>query len=109
MASFDPGRLNRLVQIQRRTSAQDAIGQPLDTWTSIAAVWADIRQPSGLAAIKANAEVSVVQASIRIRYRTDINAGMRVVHGATVYSISAVLMDVSGRQWIDLVCQVVDA
>lgn len=109
MASFDPGRLNRLVQVQQRSGAQDEIGQPVETWATLAAVWADIRQPSGLAAIKANAEVSVVQASIRIRYRTDIDAGMRVVHGATVYSISAVLMDVSGRQWIDLVCQVVDA
>lgn len=109
MASFDPGKLNRLVQIQQRTSAQDGLGQPVETWSSIAAVWADIRHPGGLAAIKAGAEVSVVQASIRIRYRTDINAGMRVVHGSAVYSISAILPDASGRQWVDLVCQVVPA
>lgn len=107
MASFDPGRLNRLVQIQQRTSVQDAIGQPLDTWTSIAAVWADIRQPRGLEAIRADKPASEVQSSIRIRYRTDVNAGMRVVHGATVYQIDAVLSDVSGRQWVDLVCKVI--
>jgi SPP1 family predicted phage head-tail adaptor len=44
-------------------------------------------------AIKAGAEASVVQASIRIRYRTDVTSAMRVVHGSTTYEIKAVLPD----------------
>jgi SPP1 family predicted phage head-tail adaptor len=101
------GSLNRRVTIEAQSSTTDALGQPVDTWTNHAVVWADVRLKSGLQALKADADVSVVQASIRIRYRADIHAGMRVSQGSTVYEILAVLPDVSGRQYTDLVCQVV--
>ena len=104
---FDPGTLNRQVRIQAQTTTQDALGQPLLEWADVAIVWADIRMPKGMQAIKADASVSVAAASIRIRYRTDLNAGMRVLHGATVYQINAVLPDVAGRVFVDLACQVV--
>ena len=70
----------------------------------MASVWANVRHVSGLQAIRAGADVSVVQVSVRIRYRTDINAGMRLLHGSDVYDIRAVLPE-SGRQYVDLVCQ----
>lgn len=107
--AMQAGRLNSLVIIQSRSAGQDATGQPLTTWADVATVWAHIRHPGGLEAIKADAVVSVVQASVRIRYRAGLTAGMRLLHGATVYEISAVLPDEAGRQWTDLVCQVVAA
>ena len=45
-----------------------------------------------------------MKTSIRIRWRTDIEAGMRVVHGMAVYVIGAVLPDHAGRVFVDLVC-----
>ena len=101
------GRLNRRCLLQRPSTATDPLGQPIPGWTDVATVWADIRMKSGLEAIKAGASVSVVQASIRIRYRAGINAGMRVVHNLQVYEILAVQPDVVGREYVDLVCQVV--
>lgn len=98
------GHLRNLVTIQRLSTGQDEIGQPVSSWTEAATVWANIAHKSGLETIKADADVSVVQASIRIRYRTDIDAGMRVVYGALVYDIRAVMPDLSGRQYTDLVC-----
>jgi SPP1 family predicted phage head-tail adaptor len=109
MATMDPGKLNRRVTIQSLDAGVDALGQPLGTWSTVAQVWASIINKSGLQAIKADQPVSIVQSSIRIRYRSDVTASMRVVHGATVYEIAAVLPDVAGRQWTDLVCQVVPA
>jgi SPP1 family predicted phage head-tail adaptor len=102
---FDPGALNRMVQIQQRTSVPDDIGQPQDVWVSVAAVWASIRQPRGLEAVRADKPASEVQTSIRVRYRTNVDAGMRVLHGASVYHVEAVLQDDAGRQWTDLVCK----
>lgn len=104
---LDPGTLNRKVRIQAQTTTQDALGQPLLEWTDVATVWADIRVPNGMQAIKADAAVSVAAVSIRIRYRTGLNAGMRVLHGTTVYQVNAVLPDVAGRVFVDLACQVV--
>lgn len=107
MTMFDPGRLNRRVSLMVQTSAADAIGQPMDTWTEHAKAWADIKTKTGMESLRADRPTSEVEASIRLRYRTDLTAGMRVHHGATVYHVDAVLPDEAGREWVDLACKVV--
>lgn len=101
------GRLNRRCVIQAPGTATDELGQPVPGWDDIATVWADIRMKSGLETIKAGAPVSTVQASIRMRYRSDITAGMRVMSNLTAYEIKAVMPDVSGRVFLDLASEVV--
>lgn len=102
------GLLNRCVTLQAPGTTQDELGQPIPGWTDVATVWADIRMKSGLESIKAGASVSVVQASIRVRYKAGITAGMRVVHNLQAFNIVAVLPDVGGREYVDLVCEVVN-
>ena len=101
------GRLNRKCQLQSPSQSVDELGQPIPGWTDVATLWADIRMKSGLEAIKAGATVSVVQASIRVRYRAGITAGMRIVHNLQAYNITAVMPDVGGREYVDLVAEVV--
>lgn len=102
------GALRHRVNIEQRTASMDALGQPLESWSLVAAVWADIRYPSGLSAIKAGADTSKVSASVRIRHRAGIDAGMRVVgsDGVTM-DIRAVLPD-GKREFIDMICQRVE-
>lgn len=107
MKTIRAGLLNRQVKIQQLTQIKDEIGQPINEWQDVATVWANIRHMSGTEAIKADAPTSTVRASIRIRYRAGIDAGMRVLHGSTAYDIQAVLPDEIGRRHIDLVCEVV--
>lgn len=102
---MDARNLNQRITLQQRSTMQDGAGQPLETWNAVATVWADIRHQSGLQALKGDADVSIVKASIRIRYRTDLDAGMRVLHGANVYAIAALLPDVAAKQYLDLVCE----
>lgn len=102
------GQLNRRVTIQKMGPSRDEIGQPIPAdWQDVASVWAHIKHLSGSETIKASAEVSAVRASIRIRYRTGLDAGMRVLHGETVYQVKAVLPDEARRDHVDLVCEVV--
>ena len=101
------GRLNRRVTLQSPSQSVDEIGQPIPGWTDVATVWGDIRMKSGLESIKAGASVSVVQASVRIRYRSGVNAGMRLVHNLVAYDIKAVMPDIGGREYLDLVCEAV--
>lgn len=104
---MQPGRLKHLVTIQRKTAGTDALGAPLpDAWEDYASLWANIRHLSGTESIKAGADVSVVSASIRIRWREDITAGMRAMVGVAVYDVEAVLPG-PRREYVDLVCQVV--
>ncbi|MDT0137716.1 phage head closure protein [Acidovorax sp. PRC11] len=103
------GDLNRRITIQRRGAATDAWGSPVpgsENWVEVAEAWASIKTLSGLGAIKADAQASTVKASIRVRWRTDVAAGMRVLHGGTVYDVQAVLPDAAGREHVDLVCEV---
>lgn len=102
------GRLNRLCVIQRRTGGTNDWGEPLpDGWETHATVWANVKHLSGSEAIKADSEVSTVRASIRIRYRSDVTAGMRVLIGVAVYQIEAVMPDTGRRDFVDLACKVV--
>jgi SPP1 family predicted phage head-tail adaptor len=98
--------LNSPITIQQRTILGDALGQPAETWTTLADLWGEIRHPSGVQQIKAGAEVSTVRASIKVHQRADITAAMRVLHGSTVYDIKAVLPDERGRVFMFLACEV---
>ena len=101
------GRLSSRCTLQSPSQSVDELGQPIPGWTDVATLWADIRMKSGLESIKAGASVSVVQASIRVRYRSGITAGMRIVCNLVVYEIKAVMPDVGGREFVDLVAEVV--
>lgn len=99
------GTLNRWVTLQRRVETPTGTGGTQVTWVDIASVWASIKHPSGMETVRSDFPVSVVKTSIRIRFRDDLDATCRVVHGATVYDIKAVLMDDVGREYVDLSCE----
>lgn len=99
--------LNSRATIQQQASGIDEIGQPVTGWADMATVWANVRHQSGLESIRADADVSVVKASIRVRFRADVDAGMRVLVSGVAYDINAVLPDAK-RQYLDLVCQKVE-
>lgn len=101
------GQLNRRITVQQLAAGQDAIGQPVQTWSTVAELWAHILHSSGLETIKAGAEMSVVRASIRVRYTRQISAGMRVVADSFTYNVVAVLPDLGGKQYTDLTCEIV--
>lgn len=98
------GDLRDRITLLVQTSAQDAAGQPIETWSEYARTWANVRYPSGLAAIKADAAVTAVKASVRIRYRAGLPDGLRAQINGDAYRVLAILPD-QRRQWLDLVCE----
>lgn len=101
------GTLNNRITVQSQTGGIDALGQPVDTWTTAHTLWANIKYLNGAQSIKSGADTSIVKVSIRIRRTYGVNAGMRVLYGSTVYQIDAVLHDEADKQYTDLVCKVV--
>lgn len=99
--------LNTRVNIEQRTSSQDELGQPIETWSLVAAVWGSVRHLSGVAAIKSGADGSTVKASFRIRYMAGIDSGMRVTVDGKHYNIVAILPNKAER-YIDLVAEVIE-
>ena len=100
------GKLNRLVTIEQKTATVNELGEHTSGWQTVATVWASIIKKSGLETIRSNMEMSIVQASIRVRYRTDIKANMRVVYLNEVFDIRAVMPDTAKRKYADLLCEI---
>jgi SPP1 family predicted phage head-tail adaptor len=107
------GSLDRRVLIEQHVEGQDELGQPIDTWVAVATVWANVLLLTGKETLLADADVASATASIRIRYRTDIDSGMRasllkMVDGAPVveaiFDILKPLPDYAGREYTDLPC-----
>lgn len=99
------GAFNFRVVLQQRPSGKDAFGQEVvGEWTEVARVWADVRHASGVEAVKSGADLSTVRASVRIRYRAGVDAGMRLLIDGRPYDIRAV-MPTSDRAFLDLACE----
>lgn len=104
------GDLNRQIVIQSRDSGTDDAGQPVDTWTTLATVWAHILGATGMGSIRQSAvrdgvAVELNSYSFRIRYRTDVTAAKRVVYGGQNYDVKQVRHDLAGKEWTDIVCE----
>ena len=86
------GDLRHLVTIQKPGGGVNDWGEPIPgDWQDVAQLWGDLRHLSGMASIKADADTSIVRASLRLRWRDDLDAGMRVLYDGNAYDIEAVL------------------
>lgn len=99
--TLESGKLTDRITIQSKTSAQDAFGQEIHTWSDMVSVWAWVKFTNGAEFIDGGAEHAETQASIRIRWRTDLNTSMRIIFRAKTYNIKAVLPS-AGREYVDL-------
>jgi SPP1 family predicted phage head-tail adaptor len=102
------GALSERVTLQTMAGGVDAIGQPLpDNWADVCTVWAQVAPLAGREFLAAAAIATEVTARITMRYRPGVTAAMRVVHGADLYNITAVIHVKSARQEIQLMCRLV--
>ena len=102
------GKLKHLVLLQSPPASVDGLGQPTGDWTTVSEEWADIRVLSGVEQIKGDAEVGTGRASVRIRRRTGVQSGWRLLHGSVAYNIQAVPPVCNDPRYLDLPCQVVN-
>lgn len=107
MGKLAAGSLNRQVEIQRKTVVDDEGGQPVPTWKTFAKPWVNFKTITGSAAaqqefVTGDIEIDRVTTSIRMRFRTDIDATMRVLYRGEVYDIKAVLPDEEFQEYMDL-------
>lgn len=102
-------RLRHRVDIQERTEEQDSnTGAVAEAWVSILGGTlepAEVIAMSGREFLAAAAVQAAVTTKITIRYRADVQPAMRVVHGAALYDIQAVLPDPTMRKHLMLMCE----
>jgi SPP1 family predicted phage head-tail adaptor len=98
------GTLSNLIQLQRKTSGKDPIGQPVETWTTYATVWASVLMLTGKETVSSGTQVGTASASVRIRYRNDVSNGDRLIAQGYIFNIGAPLPGVAGLEYTDLPC-----
>lgn len=101
------GRLRHQVVIQSKVAGspdRTGSGAPDKAWTDLCTLYAAIEPLRGKEFMESQAINSAVAVRIRVRYRSGITAAMRVKHGATIYSIEAVLNPDLRNRELQLMC-----
>lgn len=98
------GSLRHRITIQKPVSGQNPdTGATTTTWEEVAQVWASVEPLSVREFIAAKAGQSEVTARIVMRYRSGIDATMRILFRGQIYNIEGVLPDPkSGREYLTL-------
>jgi SPP1 family predicted phage head-tail adaptor len=95
---MDAGRLRHRVELQRVSVALDSHGDSVETWATLAEVWASIEPLSGREFLQASSTTSDVTVRIIVRGRSDIalTPKDRVLYGTRAFDIRHVV-DWGGR------------
>lgn len=101
------GQLDQRVTVERFTSTEDELGQPIQTWAPLFTCWAAVEPLTGREYLAAAALVSEVTARIRMRFRPWMTAQDRVVHNGTTYGIESLVDVRSGNRELVLMCKAV--
>lgn len=97
--------MNQRVTLLKREQGRDAAGQSNESWGDVATIWANVKFQTGAEVLRANAETSIVRASIRIRTRNDVDGTWRVRYLGAEYDVKSALPDSADRSFMFLVCE----
>lgn len=81
-----------------------ASGEPIVVWADLATVWMSIEPLSGRELFAAQEHHSDTRVRIRLRYRDDVNAQMRVLHEFKYYEIFSVIDPELRHREVVLMC-----
>jgi SPP1 family predicted phage head-tail adaptor len=98
------GRMKRRVTLQRATVAANSFNELVETWATLATVWAERRDVSAAEAYRAQEVGAQITTRFRIRYSSDIadlNPRDRLVFSGLVYQITGVRESVRNR-WLEI-------
>ena len=102
---MNAGKLDQRVTVERFTSTQDELGQPIETWAPLFTCWAAVEPLTGREYLAAQAAVSEVTARIRMRFRPWMTAQDRVIHNGTIYQIESLIDVRSENRELVLMCK----
>ena len=95
------GNLDRRITIENLTSTVDSHGGETQTWSTLAAVWAEVIPLSGDEAIIAAQSIPGARIKFRIRWRSDVTETARVIYEGRNYDI-AYIAEIGRREGLEL-------
>ncbi|MGH6746588.1 phage head closure protein [Novosphingobium sp.] len=108
MGMIAAGSLDRRIQFERPvTTREPPYNTSKTTWEPHAKVWAQVRDvlPSRAESVDENASMQQRPARIRMRFREDITADMRVIYRGRVMEIVSGPAELGRREALELIVQ----
>ena len=105
---MNPATLNRRIQVQTQSSGQDALGSPVNVWTTAYSCWAAINFKDGKQLFSANQFADKTTLDIIVRWISSFTfaPNQRVVYtdalGTHVYNIEAISNDNQANKLVRL-------
>ena len=99
------GQLDQRVTVERYTSTEDELGQPIEAWAPLFTCWAAVEPLNGREFFAASTTLSETTTRIRVRYRPDLTVIDRINHNGTLYDITAIINPKSGDRELVLMCK----
>lgn len=96
------GKLIHRVIIQEPIETKGAMGGTTKTWVNFHASWADVREMSGRELNQSDQVASKVIATCFIRYKSNLDASMRLLHGDNIYQIESVINKDGKKKMLEL-------
>lgn len=82
-----PGMLDRYITVQTFTTAQDATGAPIPTWTTLANVFANKRDIGVGERLASQRELSTLMTVWTIRHLSGLTAKNRIQYDSETYEV----------------------
>jgi SPP1 family predicted phage head-tail adaptor len=103
------GLLDRIVELQTYTSTQDASGQPIETWTLLAKVYADVRPMPArerYSTAGADRKIGVWAATVIIRWIDGLTMRNRIIYDNKTWDVVGV-REIGRHEWLELSVEVI--
>jgi SPP1 family predicted phage head-tail adaptor len=100
------GDMNRRVTLQRATTSANSFNELLEGWTTLAEVWASLKDVSAAEAFRAQEVGAQLTTRFRIRHSEDVASLTpkdRLVYGNATYQVTGVRENKRNR-WIEIDC-----
>lgn len=84
---MDPGRRDRLIEIESATTAKNSVGEDVQTYSLWAKAWANVQPLRAQERFLSSGDHSVMEAKFTIPYMSGLLETMRILHDGLYWEI----------------------
>lgn len=99
------GWLRHRVQLQQVTRTVGSLGEPVETWTTFATVWASVEPQRAREYVAAQSEQAQGAWIIKMRWRNDVTRSQRALWNGHTLEIESAISPFERRRELELVCR----
>jgi SPP1 family predicted phage head-tail adaptor len=97
------GELSSRITVESAAKTQNAVGETVLSWSTVATVWAKVEPLAGREAERYGEIVGLNGHKVTIRHRSDITSAMRIIYRSRTLEIGAV-NEFLKDSYLELIC-----